>query len=327
MTDIKMDIDVKALLNEERAAHKVQVDKLNNKISNLRSALKYERERREYAEARLNEMLGQSETREKRKRRTKAEIEAERASQPAVYSEFKSNGVRKKTIPDSIKSYTDFKKIQDYFLEHNELVYYVVWTVGVSIGLRASDIVLLRWQNVLEEDYSFRERIKLHEKKTDKLQNCLITEAVKEALTLLLNSKEWNIGMTDFIFPGADKDKPLTRDACYKHLRRAAESTNINCNIGTHTMRKSFANIVACVDKSTIDMNTITKVQGLLNHSDPRVTMKYLGTLHDMYDKARQVVSDFVLGKTDVDELVCGSHTVLDDLMEKLNNIQAQING
>ena len=67
MNDIKMDIDVKALLNEERAAHKVQVDKLNNKISNLRSALKYERERREYAEARLNEMLGQSETKEKSK--------------------------------------------------------------------------------------------------------------------------------------------------------------------------------------------------------------------------------------------------------------------
>ena len=108
MTDIKMNVDIKALLDEERASHKAEVDKLTKKIQNLRSALKYEKERREFAEARLNEMLNEPE--HKRKRRTKAEVEAERASRTTEYSEFKSNGIKKKTKMDPIKSYTDFKK-------------------------------------------------------------------------------------------------------------------------------------------------------------------------------------------------------------------------
>lgn len=323
MTDIKMNVDIKALLDEERASHKAEVDKLTKKIQNLRSALKYEKERREFAEARLNEMLNEPE--HKRKRRTKAEIEAERASRTTEYSEFKSNGVKKKSKMDSIRSYTDFKKIQDHLLEKEGLQYYGVWVLGISTGLRASDIVTLRWGNVLKEDLSFQERIKKYEKKTSKFQKCLITEAIQVALTKLLNSVSWNVNMEDYIFPGAKEGKPLTVDACYKHLRRAAEEAGIDYNIGTHTMRASFANIVMCVDKNTIDMNTIVKIQGLLNHSDSRVTMRYLGTMDKMFDKARETVSDFVLGKTGVDELVCGDQISLSALMEKLDNIQQQI--
>lgn len=320
MTEIKMDVSVKALLEEERASHKETVDRLNKKINNLKSMLKYEKERREYVEKRLSEL--EAEPKVKRKRRTKAEMEA---VQPTEYSEFKKNGVRKKSKMDPIKSYTDFKKIQDYFLEHNELIYYVIWTVGVSMGLRASDIVTLKWKNVLEEDLSFKERVKLYEQKTSKLQNCLITESIKAALTKLLNECSWKVDMESYIFPGAGGDKPMTRSPCYEHLKRAAKAVGIKYNIGTHTMRESFANIVLCVDDSTIDMNAITKIQGLLNHSDSRVTLKYLGKLDEMYDKSRQVVSDFVLGKTGVDELTCGSQISLSSLMEKLDSIQQQI--
>ena len=83
-------------------------------------------------------------------------------------------------------------------------------------------------------------------------------------------------------------------------------------------MRKSFANIAACVDKSTIDMNAITKIQGLLNHSDQRVTMRYLGTYQDMFDRARVAVSEFVLGRTDVHQLIAGNNYTIDDIMSKL---------
>ena len=323
MTELKMDVNVKAILEAEREVHKKEVEKLNKKIKNLRSALKYEHERREYAESLLKEH--ESDPVKKRKRRTKAEVEAERAAKRTEYSEFKSNGVRKKTKMDPIKSYTDFRKIQEYLLKKNELVYYAVWTLGVSLGLRASDIVTLKWKNVLNDDMTFKERVKLYEQKTSKLQDCLITESVIDTLTKLLNDKTWNVLMDDYIFPGVDSNKPLTRDACYKHLRRAAEAVGIEYNIGTHTMRASFANIVLCVDNNTIDMNAITKIQGLLNHSDPRVTMKYLGKMDEMFDKARMVVSDFVMGKTDVDELVCGDQINLSSLMEKLDDIQKQL--
>ena len=93
-----------------------------------------------------------------------------------------------------------------------------------------------------------------------------------------------------------------------------------------HTMRKSFANIAACVDKSSIDMNAITKIQGLLNHSDQRVTMRYLGSYQQMFDKARKSVSDFVLGKTDVHEIVAGNNFTIDDIVSKLNELEKKLN-
>ena len=51
----------------------------------------------------------------------------------------------------------------------------------------------------------------------------------------------------------------------WKILSDAGKALSLPIIIGSHTMRKSFANIAACVDKSSIDMNAITKIQGLLN--------------------------------------------------------------
>lgn len=95
--------------------------------------------------------------------------------------------------------------------------------------------------------------------------------------------------------------------------------------LGSHTMRKSFANIAACVDKSSIDMNAITKIQGLLNHSDQRVTMRYLGTYQQMFDRARESVSDFVLGKTDIHEIVAGNNYTIDDIVSKIDQLEKKL--
>ena len=105
-------------------------------------------------------------------------------------------------------------------------------------------------------------------------------------------------------------------------LSSAGRAVGLPINIGSHTMRKSFANIAACVDKSCIDMNAVTKIQGLLNHSDQRVTMRYLGTYQDMFDRARIAVSDFVLGKTGVDEIIAGTQFTIDDVMGRLDALE-----
>jgi hypothetical protein len=72
-------------------------------------------------------------------------------------------------------------------------------------------------------------------------------------------------------------------------------------------------------------MNSITKIQGLLNHSDQKVTMKYLGTYQAMFDRARIAVSDFVLGKTDVNEIVAGDHYSIDDVYDKMSEIEKML--
>lgn len=289
MTEVK--VDVRALLNEQQMIYSDKIAELNNQIKELQGMLMYERERREYTERRLEEETDKP----KRKRRTKAEMEAEREKEE--YSEYRSDGVKKRVKMDPVRSYTEFKNIQDYFLQNGRISYYVLWTVGTCMGLRISDIVTLKWKNVLNEDMSFRERVKLYEQKTGKAQDCLITEAMRQALTVLLNAKRWRIRFDGYIFPGKNHKTPLSITACYENIREAAVAMNVRGNIGTHSMRETFANVILCLDNGTVDMNAITKVQGLLNHSDPRTTMKYLGLLNEMYDRARSTVSDFVQGK------------------------------
>lgn len=321
MTELKVDVNIKALLDEERIAHKQEVERLQKKIVNLKEMLKYERDRREYAEKRLNEIENISETKQVvKKRKHKPEEKKE-------YSEYTSKGIKKKTKVESIQSYTDFKGIQDYFLKKNDITAYALWTVGVCMGVRISDLSVLKWKNVINDDHSFKQRVKLYEQKTSKLQNCLITEAITKALTLLADDIGWDFDSHVYIFDNRMTGQPFNVSTWYRKITIAAKSCGLNYHVGTHTMRESFANIILCVDNHTIDMNAITKIQGLLNHSDPRITMKYLGKLDELYDIARTTVSDFVLGKSGVDKLICTGTSSISDIMKKLDEIETKFDG
>ncbi len=256
---------------------------------------------------------------------TQIKSKTERVS--GAYSELKSNGVHKARAADSIRSYDDFTSIQKYFLDRGDIRDWTLWTVGVCLGLRISDLLSLKVCNVVDCcSKQFFERIKLYEKKTGKLQNCLITEAARLALEKYFNSIEWKIRPDDYLFPSKKTGGKMYEEYGWKIISDAGKALDLPIHVGSHTMRKSFANIAACVDKDSIDMNAITKIQGLLNHSDQKTTMRYLGVYHDMFDRARESVSDFVLGKTGINFLYAGgSKTTLDDLMSKIEIIEKRI--
>ena len=52
------------------------------------------------------------------------------------------------------------------------------------------------------------------------------------------------------------------------------------------------------------------------------ISVPNLGAYQDMYDRARIAVSDFVLGKTGVNEIIAGSQFTNDDLMERLEALE-----
>lgn len=235
---------------------------------------------------------------QQKKKKKRAEVE----DQQSEYSEYKSDGKPKASAADSIRSYDDFKAIQDYFLKRGKIRDWALWTVGVCLGLRISDLVSLKIKNVLNQDRTFKPRMQVLEKKTSKLNNILITEAVVYALTKYFDSINWDFTLHDYIFK-SQKGGKMTEQHGWRILSEAGKALKLPINIGSHTMRKSFGNIVMCVSKSTIDMNAITKLQVHYNHADQRVTMKYIGALKNACDEDRVAVSDFVLGRTHINEL------------------------
>lgn len=238
------------------------------------------------------------------------------------YSEYKSDGKRKARPADSIRSYEDFVAIQNYFLERNKIRDWMMWTIGVALGLRVSDLLGIKIRYLLNDDRTFRNRIYIVEQKTNKLNNCLITEAVIYAVSKYFDSVCWNFNQEDYLFKSQKTKGKMHEEYAWKILSDAGKALNLPLIIGSHTMRKSFANIAACADLSTVDMNAITKIQGLLNHSDQKVTMRYLGTFRDMYDRSRIAVSDFILGRTDIQKLIVGKNDSLNSIVSRLDIIE-----
>lgn len=321
MPQPKIAIDQTALLDAQIREMELKISTQEVEIKRLTESVEYEKKLRLAAEAALRE--ANEKLPKKRKRRTKAEMEAERKE----YSPVKSNGVKKASKADYVRSYTDYKKIYDELNNDNPRNAFA-WVIGISFGVRVSDICFLRWRNLLNPDFTFRERVMMFEKKTSKLQNCLITEAVREEATKYLNTIHWKIELDDFIFLNPLTNSYVKPKRFYTIITEASKRAGITYHISTHSMRSTFSNIALCLDKTTIDMNAIAKMQALLNHSDARTTMRYLGTLREMLDRTREVVSDFILGKTDVDVLeagIIGEHNI-EDVMERLTELETKIN-
>lgn len=303
-----------------------KIVRLENENAQLREDISLERKLRYDSERKIEELNDEifalKSQPQKRKRRTKQEMEALRQEE---YSEYKSDGKRKSRPAEPIRSYEDFHAMQEYFWKQNRIRDWMLWTVGVSLGLRISDLLSLKIHDLLNEDKTFKDRIHVIEQKTNKANNCIMTESVVKTITTYFDSIGWNFALDDYLFKSKKTKGKMYEEYGWKILSDAGKALNLPIVIGSHTMRKSFANIAACVDGSNIDMNSITKIQGLLNHSDQRVTMRYLGTYQTMFDNARKAVSDFVLGKTNVHKLVAGTNIGLSDIMSKLDQLEDKI--
>lgn len=320
MPQPKIAIDHTALLDAQIREMELKISTQEVEIKRLTESVEYERKLRLAAEAALQE--ANEKLPKKRKRRTKAELEAAHRE----YSDTKSNGVKKATKADYVRSYTDYRKIYEALAEVNPRNAFA-WVLGISFGVRISDICFLRWGSLLNNNFSFRERVMMYEKKTSKLQNCLITEAVREEATKYLNSIQWKVELDDFVFPNKVTGSYVEPKQFYKIITEASKRAGITYHISTHSMRSTFSNIVLCLDKTSVDMNAIAKIQALLNHSDAKTTMRYLGTLREMLDKSREVVSDFLLGKSGVDTLEAGiinEHNI-DDVFTRLAELEEKI--
>jgi len=249
--------------------------------------------------------------------------------EPIPYSELKSDGKPKAQAADSIRSYDDFVAIQNYFLSTGRkslrVRNWAIWTIGVSFGVRASDVCILKIRHLLDTDGSFRPRLKIFEKKTGKLNNMLITESVQDALLKYFASLNRTLEYEDYLFPSAKSKEPLKKEHRWRIFDTVGKKLNLPYNLGAHTMRHSFISIAASVDKTKIDQNFITKAQYMLNHTDQRTTMRYLKIFEHISDKARIAVSEFILGCTGVNELIPITYEErhsLDDIMVVLEELK-----
>jgi integrase len=183
-------------------------------------------------------------------------------------------GVRmKKTIP--IRSRTDIYRFLKYLREWNSN-YYIAAVIGIQWGLRCSDILALRVDDVVAGEGSriqIIDRIMVQEIKTGHERHILITEEMKDVLYDHVKSFKSLAGMNAPLVLSRNKRdgkvKPLSRYRLWRVISDAARQLDIKGPIGTHSLRKTFA-YQAWKDNERVDV-----IQKEFGHTSIETTHRY----------------------------------------------------
>lgn len=187
-------------------------------------------------------------------------------------------GVPKEVEP--FKSVRDIEKIKQYLRGKKSLRDYAIFTVGINVGLRAGDLLKLKWSDVLEED-RIKKTIYIIEEKTGKGKVIVLNKSARTALQEFKNSLN-NITPNDYIFKSRKGNGHIQVRSLYKIINDTVKELNIKGNYGSHSLRKTFGYHRY---KNGVQLETLQKV---FNHSTQAVTLRYIGitreVIHDAYN-------------------------------------------
>ncbi|MBS4536497.1 tyrosine-type recombinase/integrase [Clostridium sp. D2Q-14] len=178
----------------------------------------------------------------------------------------------------------DIKKVNAMktYLRGKDIRDYTMFILGINIALRISDLLQLKWSDVLKDDMKNFKDIHIVEKKTKKERKIKLNKSSQKALKELLYNLE-TCPIDDYIFKSREgNNKPITRQQALNILKSAAKAVGVEDNIGTHTLRKTWGYHAW---KNGFNPALIMET---LNHSNLSVTKRYLGIrqddINDLYD-------------------------------------------
>jgi len=175
---------------------------------------------------------------------------------------------------NTVEAIKDKRKIDDMkkVLRASSQRNYLLFVLGINTGLRISDLLQLRWGDVLEDEKNKPVQfITLREQKTGKERKISFNNSVRKALQDTIALKD-NVQLGDYLFKSQKGDnRPISRVQAWQILNDAARTVGIEGRIGTHTLRKTFGYHAY---QQGID---ITLLQQLFGHSAPSITLRYIG--------------------------------------------------
>ena len=138
-----------------------------------------------------------------------------------------------------------------------------LFLIGINSGLRMSDIVKLKKQDLISS-----KNPRIIEKKTGKTRILYLS-----SLQDLIQEYEKDLDPEDYLFPST-KGGHLEVNMVYQMFQKVAKLLGRD-DIGTHTLRKTFGYHYY---KKTKDVATLMEIFG---HSSEKITKRYIGINED----------------------------------------------
>lgn len=141
----------------------------------------------------------------------------------------------------------------------------MIMRVALHTGLRIGDILSLKTEQL--KPHFWVTESKTGKRRQVGLPEPLLTDLKRQA------GKTW-------VFPGRNGEKPHSRQAVWKDVKRAAKAFRLPQNVGPHSARKVYA--VQLLQ----EYGDIERVRRALNHSSEVVTLIY--AMADMQLKSKK---------------------------------------
>ena len=171
---------------------------------------------------------------------------------------------------NTVQPIRDKKKISAMktLLKAKNEKYYLMFRIGVNVGLRVSDILTLKVGDVRAKDH-----VTICEKKTGKAKRFLVPATLQKEIALYI--KENNMSDEEYLIQSRKgNNKPITRIQAYRVLNEVAEQIGID-EVGTHTMRKTFGYHQMALSNNS--PRKLLLLQKMFGHSSAVQTLSYIG--------------------------------------------------
>ena len=137
----------------------------------------------------------------------------------------------------------------------------LLWALGITTGLRISDLLNLRLADFLMPDGALAQSITIKEIKTGQSRTIILAPIALQQLT----------GYRQEISEG-ERLFSITREQARRLIKKWCDDCGLKGRYGTHTMRKTFATVA--YDNSGGDPVMTARITG---HSNPSQLMAYIG--------------------------------------------------
>jgi integrase len=157
---------------------------------------------------------------------------------------------------------------------------YILFVLGCETGLRVGDLLKIKTKQILDLKSKKEKILKAKEGKTQKIRDIYMGTCFDEVYHYASELKhEW-------LFPSRKGDNAVTPTQTYRQLNKAAEFAGVE-HVGNHTLRKTFG---YWFYKATKD---VAMLQGILNHSHPSITLRYIGITEEETNNVLKTFSVF----------------------------------
>lgn len=195
---------------------------------------------------------------------------------------------------EPIRSLSDISRISQFLISNNRYRDNMLFIVGINFGLRVSDLRMLRFCNLINNDLTFRDTFPLLEVKTKNTRKrkhnryITINNAVIQAVTLYLRHTP-NVHLSDYMFisysnNSSSSGEPLSRKSIDRILKGINDDLDLGIHMSTHTLRKTFGYHQMVAGNN--DPRRLLLLSKIFGHSSTIITMDYIGITSDEIEDA-----------------------------------------